>query len=256
MPSRRAYALAGALLALGAPLGLVLLRSVTRVHAPSIGWTLAELARDPLVYVYMTTTTVVVFALFGYVLGRSADRLRHSAATDPLTLLPNRGSFDTALAREVSRATRYRQHLSLLILDIDDLKLRNDRSGHVAGDSALQGIGRALAGACRATDVPARIGGDEFALIAPGIGSKQALEIALRIRQLLELLGPRPVVRVSVGIADLDAASLATRGALFAAADAALYRAKSLGKDQIVLAEPFTHRPSPPPVNRQAPSIS
>src|SRR5271154_679701 len=115
--SRRAlYSLAGALLALGAPLGLLLLEAI-RTHPASGAWFVDELAERSVVYLYVTLGTFMAFTSFGYMLGREGDALSALARTDALTGLLNRRAFSERLRDEVARARRYQKPLSLLLLD-------------------------------------------------------------------------------------------------------------------------------------------
>jgi diguanylate cyclase (GGDEF)-like protein len=184
-------------------------------------------------YVYLVLSTTTVFVILGWLFGRKEDLLRETAATDSLTGLSNRRHFDARLAEELERAVRYRTPLSLLVIDVDGLRAINDRRGHEGGDLALRAVGQALRSTCRATDLGARTGGDEFAVLAPMTKAADALGLADRIRAAIatEPLAPT----VSIGVADLELAGV---GSLHAAADRALYHAKSTGRDRAELAEP------------------
>jgi diguanylate cyclase (GGDEF)-like protein len=204
----------------------------------------ADLTGDWITYTYLSTSTVLVFVLLGLGLGRSADTLRASSSTDPLTGLLNRRAFHERVVAELKRATRYGSPMSLLLIDVDGLKQINDAHGHSAGDTALRAVGQVLASCCRAEDVAARWGGDEFMLLAPGIGATDALTLAERIRESLRRpAGPTPAPSVSVGVTDLDRAGKAEPGVLYDSADAALYDAKTQGRDRAVVSQ----RPGPPP---------
>src|SRR5215211_498213 len=109
-------------------------------------------------------------------------RLQETARTDTLTGMPNRRAFDERLQLELGRAGRTGEPLALLIGDIDRFKALNDRFGHRAGDEALIAIGRVLMSECRAIDTPARIGGEEFAVVLPSTDAAQALVTANRLR--------------------------------------------------------------------------
>jgi diguanylate cyclase (GGDEF)-like protein len=203
---------------------------------------LEELSRDSTTYMYVGVSTALVMAIAGYLLGRSADHLIESSGTDSLTQLSNRRSFESRLNYEVSRALRYAEPLSLLIVDMDGLKLVNDRAGHAAGDTALLVIAQALTNCARRSDLAARLGGDEFAIIAPSTQVELAAELAERIRTMLASgqVGPLPddpsrAVTVSIGVADLRSTGEMTSGALLRAADQALYQAKAKGKNQVVV---------------------
>jgi diguanylate cyclase (GGDEF)-like protein len=158
------------------------------------------------------------------------------ALTDPLTKLANRRAFDESLAREVALATRHGKALSLLLLDIDHFKSVNDTLGHPAGDDVLSSLGLLLARQGRRGDVAARFGGEEFAVILPETTGERACVAAERLRKAVAAapLGARVRVPVTVSI---GAATLGVPGgdadSLVAAADAALYRAKSAGRNRV-----------------------
>jgi len=251
MPHRHAYPLAAALLAAGAPLGYLLLRAALSPAEPTAEWARREIAQNALLYGYLTVATLVVFVALGAVLGRRNDLLEETSATDPLTGLWNRRHFGTRLSEEVARATRQQTPLAALLIDVDGLKAFNDRWGHEAGDGALSLVARAIRESCRRSDVPARIGGDEFAILAPAMDAIDGLDLAERLRQRLEGLSAAREVTVSIGVADLARAAEVGPTALVDAADAALYRAKASGRDCVVLADLCTHSGVP---SRRAPT--
>jgi diguanylate cyclase (GGDEF)-like protein len=159
---------------------------------------------------------------------------RHEAVTDPLTGLANRRRFMEVLDLELSRARRYGRELSLILVDLDDFKAINDDHGHAAGDDVLCAVAGTLLGGIREHDVPARLGGEELALLLPETSLVGATVLADRLRrQLLELRLRSPASQVqptaSFGVASSPPAG--TVEALLAAADAALYRAKRDGKN-------------------------
>jgi diguanylate cyclase (GGDEF)-like protein len=194
-------------------------------------------AEDLPAFVYVTLSTLAVFAGFGYVIGRQADALADLSLSDPLTGLLNRRGFIEGLEEEVARASRYRAPLSLLVADVDGLKAVNDRAGHLAGDRALRSVADALSGHARGTDTLARIGGDEFALIAPHTDACAAVALAERIRSLVAGGRQPGGITISIGVATADPEQPAP-GALFQAADAALYAAKRRGRDCVAAAGP------------------
>jgi diguanylate cyclase (GGDEF)-like protein len=233
LPRRLSRALAGAVLAVGAPLGLLAVRLV-RASQPHLGDLLRELEGDPPTYIYVTVSTVAVFALFGYVLGRQEDALVALSRTDPLTGLGNALAFERQLEQETSRAARYGEPLSLLVVDVDRLKAINDRCGHRAGSRALQAVGRALRTGGRATDLSARVGGDEFALLAPNTSRTAAAALAERIRALVAENGDG--LTVSLGVATLETGRASDSRVLWDGADGALYEAKRQGRNRVVAA--------------------
>ncbi len=158
---------------------------------------------------------------------REARRL---ADLDALTGLHNRRYFHEILAREVARAHRYDRRLALVLFDLDDFKGINERIGHLAGDSVLAEAATRLLTVVRGSDVPCRVGGDEFAVILPESGIGQADQLYRRIQSAVS---GRPIGHVarldlSAGVAELAPADDAN--ALFERADEALYRAKDAGK--------------------------
>jgi len=159
------------------------------------------------------------------------ELLFHSTR-DGLTGLRNRRTFQDLLRREVNRALRQKNPMSLLILDVDDLKGFNDRHGHVAGDALLQRVARCLeSGLRQRVDTPFRIGGDEFAAVLVEASEEQATDIGDRIRRCFEEHDLHHHT-VSLGVAaigpDDDPESLHLR------ADRALYAAKSSGGNSVV----------------------
>ncbi len=172
-------------------------------------------------------------------LNRRLRRLEAAARCDGLTGLLHAGAFASRLEAEINRASRYDRRVSLLLLDLDDFKLLNDRYGHPAGDRALRFVASSLRGALRETDVIARIGGDEFAVLLPETDWQPAEQVAERLRGLLcaPVPGDEFEIGVSIGVATWSPSL--TSHALYTAADSALY-AEKRGRParQPALAEP------------------
>jgi diguanylate cyclase (GGDEF)-like protein/PAS domain S-box-containing protein len=166
--------------------------------------------------------------------------LEQLATRDGLTGLANRRCFDDTLRAEWSRALRQKQPLSLLMVDVDNFKAYNDANGHLGGDECLKRVARAVASEMRANDLVARYGGEEFAVILPNQSLKGAAIVAERIRARVEHLqlpcrfAPGHVT-VSIGAATALAAQDNDASQLVAIADAALYRAKHMGRNRISL---------------------
>ncbi len=163
------------------------------------------------------------------------DELEHLAQHDPLTGLPNRRKFQERLDQALAQARRFPQTVSVLFIDLDRFKVINDRHGHEAGDAVLQTVARRLLAVLREVDTVARIGGDEFVALLGAPATHEQLEAIAH--KLLQVLG-EPVafeglsldLGCSIGIASYpDHASTATD--LLAAADHAMYQAKTAGRN-------------------------
>jgi diguanylate cyclase (GGDEF)-like protein len=163
------------------------------------------------------------FALLAVRAHRARKAAEHAALTDPLTGLANRPAFDHRLAIEWERATRYRRPLGFVMLDLDGFKEVNDTRGHAAGDEIMRQVGTNLAQRVRGPDLAARIGGDEFAVLALETSGPGLATLAEDLRRVIEELP----IGVSVGWAertdgDPGAAAMLSR------ADEAMYKDKEL----------------------------
>ena len=160
------------------------------------------------------------------------DTLRLSQI-DALTGLANHGYFYKTLDREIERSRRYERGLSLVMLDIDYFKQYNDRNGHRAGDQALVAVARIIGDRSRAHDIVARYGGEEFAVILPETTLDGAHAFGEKLRIAVEgtSLDGGELLTISVGVASFGINITAT-SQLVDAADAELYRAKSLGRNR------------------------
>lgn len=170
------------------------------------------------------------------------QRAEALSVTDDLTSLYNSRYLNQVLRREAKRASRSGRPLSLLFIDLDGFKDVNTRYGHLAGSKALVEAAAIIRGSARETDVVARFGGDEFALILPDTGREGAVSVAERILDRLRAFhflaseGVLVQLTASIGIATLpDLAASAEE--LLRAADRAMYRVKNAGKDGIRIAE-------------------
>lgn len=177
---------------------------------------------------------------------QSENELLRIARVDPLTNLANRRHFDAILQQEWHRAQRNGLPLALLLLDVDHFKLYNDSLGHQAGDHCLQQVAQAInLQAHRPTDLAARYGGEEFVLLFAETGADNAMRLAEMVRARIEALQlPHPNsstsawVTVSIGASAMSPKPAMEIEQLFAAADAALYRAKAQGRNRVELASP------------------
>jgi diguanylate cyclase (GGDEF)-like protein len=180
---------------------------------------------------------------------RSEIKHRAAALIDPLTGLANRRAFMERAQSMLVRNMREDNPISLLAFDIDNFKRINDTFGHPTGDRVLRIFADVLSNVARPADMAARIGGEEFALALPGCATDAALTIAGRIRNAFQddahFVNGQPVqATVSVGVAPPleNGGSLAD---IIASADGALYRAKKLGRNRVILAIPASPDQNP-----------
>src|SRR5579863_2057018 len=202
-----------------------------------------ELCAALLVAVGMTISdlTLIVALPLATLLQRSFRhaQLLNEARADSKTGLLNAATWEREAAAEVGRAVRTHSPLAVALLDLDRFKQVNDTYGHLAGDEVLRAIARLMTSVLREYDVAGRFGGEEFVMLLPQTRAPDALRIAERVRAHiagLPITGPageRIHVTASIGVAALDAGSSRQLTELLAAADAALYRAKASGRDQV-----------------------
>lgn len=171
--------------------------------------------------------------------------LEQMAMKDGLTDLFNRRAFDQLLSQEVKAAERYRSPLCLLLGDVDHFKSVNDQFGHPVGDALLKEVATLLSESLREVDIVARYGGEEFAIILPRTDVASATVLANRIRERIEshpFVGEQSMIRLtlSLGVAGLSMASIRTKDALIEAADQALYRAKTQGRNRVEIHQAVT----------------
>jgi two-component system, cell cycle response regulator len=164
------------------------------------------------------------------------------AITDPLTGLFNRRRFADVLKREFAITRRYKNTLSCLMIDIDHFKRINDRFGHDGGDQVIKETARRLMETVREVDVPARYGGEEFAVLLPHTAKQDAVIAAERVRAMMtktefSFSDERLRITVSIGVAGNSDVTSGQAEDLVKAADCALYEAKRLGRDRVVLFE-------------------
>jgi diguanylate cyclase (GGDEF)-like protein len=192
----------------------------------------------------ISPVTVVVALPLATLLQRSAvhSQLIKDARNDSKTGLLNAATWERGATAEIVRAARTSSALAVALLDVDRFKVINDTYGHLTGDEVLKEIAHTLKTMLREYDLAGRFGGEEFALLLPQNRAPDAFRIAERVRSAIAGLpiiapgatgGERVHVTVSIGVAALDAGSKREYAELMAAADAALYRAKGCGRDQV-----------------------
>lgn len=184
-----------------------------------------------------------------------AGQFEQLAITDSLTGLYNRRFLENRLQEEFSRSERQQQSFCIILTDLDNFKIYNDICGHLAGDNALRKAAKLMRRSARDMDIVTRYGGEEFCLILPTTGKKESVFVGERIRRAIEAESfpgeshlPLGRLTISVGIATFPADGV-TANELIHAADLALYRAKALGRNRLVLYDPtlenqaqLTHR--------------
>ena len=206
---------------------LVLVVSPGHVMLPGLTWA-------------MVTGTLAVLGILMTTLRGQLDRLvkqlAAAARTDSLTQLANRRELEERFAAELERSTRTARPLSIVVLDLDWFKEYNDRFGHSAGDRVLVLLAQALKRATRTSDVVARLGGEEFGVLAPETDETEAYLLSERLRAEVRSAFARETEKmtISCGVASFPIHGI-TLGELLHAADRALYEAKESGRDRSVV---------------------
>ncbi|OQY32603.1 MAG: hypothetical protein B6241_10555 [Spirochaetaceae bacterium 4572_59] len=170
-----------------------------------------------------------------HLINRSKEKLSRLALVDRLTLLYNRRFFDDAIAREVERARRYTQELSLIMIDIDHFKDFNDTHGHQKGDEVLTEVAGIISDHIRLNDIASRYGGEEMVVILPESSLSKALVAAEKLRSAIEkesLLRTGLQVTVSLGVSEFTASENSVSD-MISRADTALYKAKDAGRNRV-----------------------
>lgn len=214
---------------------------------PDLGWVYRLLAVGGAVLVLVVAVSVHMSRLNRALRREIEERRRleeiltHQASTDPLTGLCNRRHFAQRASEEMRRARRSGAALSVLYMDLDHFKTINDRFGHGFGDQVLINVAKACHAALREEDVLARLGGEEFGALLPGLDRTAGVQVAERLLGVVRGLtlrtesGDDVRVALSIGVTEIDADD-ADMLSGFDRADRALYRAKTLGRDRVALA--------------------
>lgn len=166
-------------------------------------------------------------------LAEKVEEAERNATTDYLTSLSNRFNFEQQLSNEIARAQRFQEPLSLIVLDLDNFKLINDRHGHPSGDEVLISIGQVLLNCVRQIDVASRWGGDEFALLLPNTSLDQALSVAEKLRKAITSALAQRQFASSASFGVVTLAKDESQIDFLRRADNALYESKNSGRNKV-----------------------
>jgi len=186
------------------------------------------------------TSNLFTFGLVGFFISRLRNMLAHetkTARTDALTGIANRAMFYGVLGSELERHRRYGRPFSVVFIDVDDFKLINDGpGGHAAGDDVLRGVANTLSDTVRASDLPARVGGDEFVIFLPETGATNTRlvtdKVHLRLRELPSIHGRQPTFSIGAAVFNNAPPSV---DVIVSTADKLMYTVKRTGKDRVHL---------------------
>ncbi|TPW20973.1 MAG: diguanylate cyclase [Elusimicrobia bacterium] len=256
IPPPVSFALLGALLGLGSPVGAFLLRFYHAEPRIFAMWMEVELSANADFYGYMGLGTVAAFAFFGWYVGnhieshrvrnrnlrRRVEELHLKSVTDGLTGAYSHAYLQEVLGLELERAKAEGGPLSILMMDLDDFKKLNDGHGHLFGDRVLKELTETASMNIRHEDVLGRYGGEEFLVIMPGADADIAAAVAERVRRSFERAGILPMrgeggtvtTTVSIGAATYPGKGDTDPRALISKADTNLYSAKRAGKNKVV----------------------
>lgn len=237
--------------------------TITLATIATLGYLLAVVLGSPeaatsattLAVVGVNLTAMILLAYVAMVIAREQRRSRDAAirlsTIDPLTGLFNRGFFFAALEREIARSARSGRGFCLLMMDLDELKVINDRLGHFYGDRVLRAVGEVVSAGVRRIDTAARYGGDEFVILLPETDPTGAFVLAEKIRIGVNEMGVEladDVARpsLSVGVVSFPDDGQ-TADELMISADGAMYSSKRAGKNRVTGVPVIAERPAPSP---------
>jgi diguanylate cyclase (GGDEF)-like protein len=197
-----------------------------------------------LIFTPLLYNFALVFLLMALTKERAESHQRHAATIDPLTGIPNRRGLSERAERLIARSRQESGPLTLLLFDLDRFKSINDRFGHRTGDAVLTLFTRSATESLRPLDLLGRMGGEEFVALLRGVSTDTAIAVAERVRSNFEIVagevdGLPVAATVSVGIAHTAQAGY-DFDALYAIADAALYRAKQKGRNRVEAGRPVS----------------
>ena len=215
---------------------LLLVRVPITLAAPTDGSAFATPWFGPAALEAAIFIQVVAFLMVSLIKERVEAQLRSAALTDPLTGLQNRRYFDDALAQYMEEFSRIERPMGIMIVDIDHFKSINDTYGHDVGDEVIKGLANTVREYTRYHDIAARIGGEEFAIVAPNVDVNSLDKLANRLRLAVSDLvfnvgNVRLRITISIGIAIWDGKE--SGAALYKRADTNLYNAKRNGRNRV-----------------------
>jgi len=188
------------------------------------------------VFIIIGFNIIAVFVIIYLIKKYVKDKLEYLASYDQLTKVLNRHSYSVILNQEMNRTNRYQTPLSLVIIDIDDFKLVNDRFGHNNGDYVLKALAEIISNCLRSSDALFRIGGEEFVVLTSNTDKNQAVILLEKIRSSIYTHSFKSVGTVSVSIGIAEYKKNESEAELFRRADSALYLAKKSGKNCLKIA--------------------
>ncbi len=203
------------------------------IHLGFITWA-GKVNMEALIDSYLSyALATVILYFYAWMSERYREVWENIARTDSLTGVLNRVAFEEAFLREVERAKRYGNSLSLILFDIDNFKKINDEHGHLSGDRVLRRVASIVSSSLREADFFARWGGEEFIVLLPDTDLGKAISVAEKLRRRIESsrFGDNLRVTASFGVAQLSSED--DRTSLLLKADKALYRAKMEGKNRV-----------------------
>jgi diguanylate cyclase (GGDEF)-like protein len=235
LPNKRRwrYAIFGIFLSVIGPLGeWFFLKTVARFFADTA----------LLSFFYTEIASLIVFSVFGFIIGGYVDKLENLAFRDKLTGLYNRHYLMNRLAEIGKLSKRYEERSSLMMLDLDHFKKVNDTYGHMVGDETLRAVAKQVVGTLRETDIASRYGGEEFIVICPHTSIHECEKLAERIRLAVSQieendLGYSGSQTVSAGVFEIPPAHNLTIDQILNYLDQALYRAKQEGRNRVAVYE-------------------
>ena len=202
---------------------------------------ISDFRQHPVLYSYIYLGTIIVFGIFGSLIGTREDILREMAHTDTLTGLFNLRYLWARIDEEFALAQRHGTPMSLVVIDLDNFKSVNDNYGHPVGDRFLEQMGLTIQSMMREGEVGARVGGEEFALLLPHTTAQEAIVVAERIRSAI---GQEQVMVNEMKVSVTASAGVACTGnhkdcnarEIYQLADQALLLAKREGRDKVMKA--------------------